>query len=96
VAKTPITCVFGPDFAQGGPIACKAIFSTESDMKAKNAELARKPAARETADLDVRYGEIGISAVAAAMRYHYPTGKKPEQKRATEDEGTHRVPEIAA
>jgi hypothetical protein len=44
-------------------------------MKAKKAAPARKPAERETADLDVRYGKIGISAVAAAMRYHRPAGK---------------------
>ena len=47
-------------------------------MKAKKAEPARKPATRETADLDVRYGEIGISAVVAAMRYHGTSGKSDQ------------------
>ena len=64
-------------------------------MKAKTAELAPKPAKGETADLHVRYGKIGISAVAAAMRYHRPGGKT-EQPRLTDNEGTHRLPEIAA
>jgi hypothetical protein len=44
-------------------------------MTAKKATPARPPAERETADLDVRYGKIGISAVAAAMRY----GREPRQ-----------------
>jgi hypothetical protein len=65
-------------------------------MKAKKEKPARKPAERETADLDLRYGEIGISAVAAAMRYHHTARKEPQQQRATRDEGTHRLPEIAA
>jgi hypothetical protein len=64
-------------------------------MKAKKAMPARKPAEPETVDLDVRYGKIGISAVAAAMRYHRPAGKKPEQQSETEDDN-HRLPEIAA
>jgi hypothetical protein len=38
-------------------------------MKAKKAALARRPACAETVNLDIRYGKIGISAVAAAMRY---------------------------
>jgi hypothetical protein len=65
-------------------------------MKAKKAKPASAPAKGETADLDVRYGKIGISAVAAALRYHHAAGKKPEQQRVIDDEGTHRLPEIAA
>jgi hypothetical protein len=64
-------------------------------MKAKKVKPAPQPAKGKTADLDVRYGKIGISAVAAAMHYHRPAGNKPEQ-RATDDAGTHRIPEIAA
>lgn len=37
----------------------------------------KKPSARETQNLAVRYGEIGISAVAAAMRYR-GEGKAPD------------------
>jgi hypothetical protein len=33
--------------------------------------------ADETPDLDIRYGKIGISAVAAAMRYHRTTRTEP-------------------
>jgi len=63
-------------------------------MKAKRAEPARKPAKRETADLDVRYGEIGISAVAAAMRYHRTAGKS--QQGRDEDKERRQIPEKAA
>jgi hypothetical protein len=42
-------------------------------MKAKKP--TRRPAPSEPQDLDVRYGKIGISAVAAAMRYHRVAGK---------------------
>jgi hypothetical protein len=65
-------------------------------MKAKKAKLAAQPAKGEAADLDVRYGKIGISAVAAAMHYHRSAAKKSEQQRVTDDQGTHRLPEIAA
>ena len=65
-------------------------------MKAKKAKPAAHPAKSEAGDLDVRYGKIGISAVAAAMRYHHSAAKKPEQQRVTDDQGTHRLPEIAA
>ena len=49
-------------------------------MKAKKVKPAPQPAKGKTADLDVRYGKIGISAVAAAMHYHRPAGNKPEQR----------------
>ena len=38
-------------------------------MTSTNAAQSTKTASREVADLTVRYGAIGISAVAAAMRY---------------------------
>jgi hypothetical protein len=38
----------------------------------------------EASDLDIRYGKIGISAVAAAMRYQRTTRTEPA---STEREG---------
>jgi hypothetical protein len=38
-------------------------------MKSTKTAQSTQSARRETQDLDVRYGQIGISAVAAAMRY---------------------------
>jgi hypothetical protein len=38
-------------------------------MKSTNAAQSTKTASRKVPDLTVRYGAIGISAVAAAMRY---------------------------
>jgi hypothetical protein len=53
---------------------------------------------REAQNLEVRYGEIGISAVAAAMRYQ---GDAKKLARAPNDQQPDRwlremVPEIAA
>jgi hypothetical protein len=45
-------------------------------MKTKNAT-ATAAHACETPDLDIRYGKIGISAVAAAMRYQRTTRTEP-------------------
>jgi hypothetical protein len=63
-----------------------------------NATRKARPAPREAQNLTVRYGEIGISAVAAAVQYHR------EGKEAAEASTEHRpnrwledaVPEIAA
>jgi hypothetical protein len=38
-------------------------------MKSTKIAQPNQSARREAQDLDVRYGQIGISAVAAAMRY---------------------------
>lgn len=49
-----------------------------------------RPAARETEKLEVRYGDIGISAVAAATRYcgseRSPSTGAKEDKKANERE----------
>ena len=63
-------------------------------MKAKKAKPAPQPSKQKTTDLHVRYGEIGISAVAAAMRYQR-AGKTKQESDAGERE-TKSIPEIAA
>jgi len=63
-------------------------------MKAKKAKPARQPAKGDGADLRARYGKIGISAVAAAVRYHRPAGKTEQPREA--DRKPRRIGEIAA
>jgi hypothetical protein len=61
-------------------------------MNAKHAAGSDRP--KEEADLDGRYGEIGISAVAAALRYkcdaknpaYAPTAPKDDEQQAKRSE----------
>jgi hypothetical protein len=67
-------------------------------MKSAKMTKTTQPIRREAQNLEVRYGEIGISAVVAAMRYQrdarsptlVPAERRPE--RGLEDS----VPEFAA
>jgi hypothetical protein len=71
---------------------------TETEMKSAKVTKTTQSVRREAQNLEVRYGEIGISAVAAAMRYQgdaktpalVPAESQPE--RWLEDA----VPEFAA
>jgi hypothetical protein len=67
-------------------------------MKSMNVGQSAQSIRREAQNLEVRYGEIGISAVAAAMRYQ---GDAKNPARAPIDRQPDRwlnemVPEIAA
>ncbi len=56
-------------------------------MKSTNMAPSTRSIRRETQNLEVRYGKIGISAVAAAMRYqgdaaipeHAATAREPDR-----------------
>ena len=66
-------------------------------MKAKKAKPARPPPKGDTADLQVRYGKIGISAVAAAVRYHRgANGDHKTEQSLRADSEPRRIGEIAA
>ena len=49
---------------------------TEQQMTKNNAAQSRENARRDAPNLDSRYGQIGICAVAAALRYQ-SEGKTP-------------------
>jgi hypothetical protein len=65
-------------------------------MKSTNMAPSTRSIRGETQNLEVRYGKIGISAVAAAMRYQgdapAPEATAPQPDRWLND----MVPEIAA
>jgi hypothetical protein len=69
---------------------------TETEMKSTNLAPSTRSIRGETQNLEVRYGKIGISAVAAAMRYQgdatIPEATAPQPDRWLND----MVPEIAA
>ena len=52
----------------------------ETEMRTKEASPVAARAS-EASDLHIRYGKIGISAVAAAMHYHRTTPTEPASKR---------------
>jgi len=49
-------------------------------MEAQKAKQPSPDEKRKRADLDKRYGKIGISAVAGALKHKHEPGKKPRQK----------------
>jgi hypothetical protein len=70
----------------------------ESEMKTTNAAKSIKTSSREVPDLAVRYGAIGISAVAAAMRYQ-GDAKNPAHAPAVhqvDERSGEQLPEMAA
>jgi hypothetical protein len=69
---------------------------TETEMKSTHMAPSTRSIRGETQDLEVRYGKIGISAVAAAMRYQGDTAIPEATARQPDRWLNDMVPEIAA